>query len=71
MLQPNNFMGVHGYMIVYSVGSKASFDMVRIIRDKIVNHIVSEHHTRQHSNLPRRHANSNDRAAWASKTFQS
>jgi hypothetical protein len=27
-------------MIVYSVGSKQSFEMVRIIRDKILNHLV-------------------------------
>lgn len=28
-------------MIVYSVASKQSFDMARIIRDKILNHLVS------------------------------
>jgi hypothetical protein len=28
-------------MIVYSVGSKQSFEMCRIIRDKILNHLVS------------------------------
>lgn len=27
-------------MLVYSVGSKQSFEMVRIIRDKILNHLV-------------------------------
>merc|ERR1711879_810265 len=29
-------------MIVYSVGSKQSFEMVRIIRDKILNHMGAE-----------------------------
>lgn len=28
-------------MIVYSVASRQSFDMVRVIRDKILNHLVS------------------------------
>lgn len=28
-------------MLVYSVNSKQSFDMVRILRDKILNHLVS------------------------------
>jgi len=27
-------------MLVYSVASKQSFEMVRIIRDKILNHLV-------------------------------
>ncbi|CAD0096816.1 unnamed protein product, partial [Aureobasidium mustum] len=37
-----HFIGIHGYMIVYSVGSKQSFEMVRIIRDKILNHMGAE-----------------------------
>jgi Ras family protein len=32
-------------MIVYSVASKQSFEMARIIRDKILNHLVSRHVT--------------------------
>jgi hypothetical protein len=28
-------------MIVYSVANKQSFEMARIIRDKILNHLVS------------------------------
>lgn len=27
-------------MLVYSVNSKQSFDMIRILRDKILNHLV-------------------------------
>ena len=27
-------------MLVYSVGSRQSFDMVTVIRDKILNHLV-------------------------------
>lgn len=30
-------------MLVYSVGSKQSFEMMRIIRDKILNHLVRAH----------------------------
>ena len=40
ILNSKHFIGIHGYMIVYSVGSKQSFDMVTIIRDKILNHLV-------------------------------
>ena len=39
-MNSKHFIGIHGYMIVYSVGSKQSFDMVTIIRDKILNHLV-------------------------------
>ena len=40
-MNSKHFIGIHGYMIVYSVGSKQSFEMVNIIRDKILNHLVS------------------------------
>jgi len=40
MLNSKHFIGIHGYMLVYSVGSKQSFDMVTVIRDKILNHLV-------------------------------
>ena len=40
ILNSKHFIGIHGYMIVYSVGSKQSFEMVRIIMDKILNHLV-------------------------------
>lgn len=39
MLNSKHFIGIHGYMIVYSVGSRQSFEMVRTIRDKILNHL--------------------------------
>ncbi|KAI5304104.1 GTP-binding protein [Ascosphaera pollenicola] len=42
ILNSKHFIGIHGYMIVYSVASKQSFEMVRIIRDKILNHLGSE-----------------------------
>ena len=42
ILNSKHFIGVHGYMIVYSVGSKQSFELCRIIRDKILNHLVCE-----------------------------
>lgn len=40
MLNSKHFIGIHGYVIVYSVGSRQSFDMVRNIREKILNHLV-------------------------------
>ena len=44
ILNSKHFIGIHGYMIVYSVGSKQSLEMVRIIRDKILNHMVYDMH---------------------------
>jgi len=42
ILNSKHFIGIHGYMLVYSVASKQSFEMVRIIRDKILNHLGAE-----------------------------
>ena len=42
MMANRHFIGIHGYMLVYSIGSKQSFEMMSIIRDKILNHLVSE-----------------------------
>lgn len=44
ILNSKHFIGIHGYMIVYSVANKQSFEMARIIRDKILNHLVSYAH---------------------------
>ena len=35
-----HFIGIHGYMLVYSVASRQSFETVRVIIDKILNHLV-------------------------------
>ena len=40
LLNSKHFIGIHGYMLVYSVASKQSFEMIRIIREKILNHLV-------------------------------
>ncbi|KAH9872734.1 GTP-binding protein [Plenodomus biglobosus] len=40
ILNSKHFIGIHGYLIVYSVASKQSFEMARIIRDKILNHLA-------------------------------
>ena len=40
ILNSKHFIGIHGYMLVYSVGSMATFDMIQVIRDKILNHLV-------------------------------
>ncbi|KAH0556958.1 GTP-binding protein [Trichoglossum hirsutum] len=42
ILNSKHFIGIHGYMLVYSIASKQSFEMVRIIRDKILNHLGAE-----------------------------
>eukprot|EP01125_Pyxidicula_operculata_P001621 TRINITY_DN11465_c0_g1_i1.p1 TRINITY_DN11465_c0_g1~~TRINITY_DN11465_c0_g1_i1.p1 ORF type:complete len:184 (+),score=27.90 TRINITY_DN11465_c0_g1_i1:25-576(+) len=36
-------VGIHGYVLVYSVTSKSSFEMVKIINDKILNALGTEH----------------------------
>lgn len=36
-MNQKHFIGIHGYMLVYSIASRASFDMITIIRDKILN----------------------------------
>lgn len=41
ILNSKHFIGIHGYMLVYSIASMQSFEMVQVIRDKILNHLVS------------------------------
>lgn len=56
ILNSKHFIGIHGYMLVYSVSSLASFEMVQVIRDKILNHLVRLSPplswSRQHANQP-------------------
>lgn len=40
-MNSKHFIGIHGYMLVYSVASLQSFEMVQVIRDKLLNHLVS------------------------------
>jgi len=42
ILNSKHFIGIHGYIIVYSIGSRQSFEMVSVIRDKILNHLGAE-----------------------------
>ncbi|KAI9662003.1 MAG: GTP-binding protein [Alyxoria varia] len=42
ILNSKHFIGIHGYMILYSVGSRVSFDMVKVIRHKILSHLGAE-----------------------------
>ncbi|KAK8101590.1 GTP-binding protein [Apiospora kogelbergensis] len=42
ILNSKHFIGIHGYMLVYAVSSKASFEMVTVIRDKILNHLGTD-----------------------------
>lgn len=38
ILSSNHALGIHGYVIVFSITSRQSFEMVGIIRDKILNY---------------------------------
>lgn len=40
MLNSKHFIGIHGYMLVYSVASQQSFDMISVIHEKILTHLV-------------------------------
>ncbi|KAL1871453.1 hypothetical protein VTK73DRAFT_2061 [Phialemonium thermophilum] len=42
ILNSKHFIGIHGYMLVYSVSSMQSFGMIRVIRDKILNHLGAD-----------------------------
>ncbi|KAI9683148.1 MAG: GTP-binding protein [Trizodia sp. TS-e1964] len=42
ILQSKHFIGIHGYMLVYSVASKQSFEMIPVLRDRILNHLGAE-----------------------------
>ena len=37
ILNSKHAIGIHGYVLVYSVTSKKSFDMVQVVYDKIIN----------------------------------
>jgi len=42
ILNSKHFIGIHGYMLVYSVASMASFEMIDVLRNKILNHLGTE-----------------------------
>ncbi|KAK7206812.1 ras-2 [Myxozyma melibiosi] len=42
IMNQKHSIGVHGYVIMYSITSRASFEMVRVIRDKILNSTGTE-----------------------------
>ncbi|KAI9887767.1 MAG: GTP-binding protein [Watsoniomyces obsoletus] len=42
ILNSKHFIGIHGYVLVYSVGNKQSFEMMGLIRDKIFNQLGTE-----------------------------
>ena len=42
ILNSAHAVGIHGYILVYSVTSRQSFEMVKIIRDKILNYTGTE-----------------------------
>ncbi|KAL2067868.1 hypothetical protein VTL71DRAFT_15966 [Oculimacula yallundae] len=42
ILSSKHFIGIHGYVFVYSVASSQSFEMVQVIRDKILEQLGVE-----------------------------
>lgn len=40
IMNSKHFIGIHGFMLVYSVAEKETFAMVQVIHDKILNHLV-------------------------------
>jgi Ras family protein len=42
ILNSRHALGIHGYVLVYSITSKSSLEMVKIIRDKIINYTGAE-----------------------------
>lgn len=37
IMSQKHLLGIHGYMLIYSVASRSSFDMIPVLRDKILN----------------------------------
>ncbi|ORY02325.1 ras-2 [Basidiobolus meristosporus CBS 931.73] len=42
ILNSKHAIGIHGYILVYSITSRSSFEMIKIIRDKILNYTGTE-----------------------------
>jgi len=42
IMNQKHSIGVHGYVLVYSITSRSSFEMIQIIRDKILNNTGTE-----------------------------
>ncbi|KAL9102937.1 MAG: hypothetical protein Q9163_001963 [Psora crenata] len=42
ILSSKHFIGIHGYVLVYSIASRQSFEQVKILRDKILNHLGTD-----------------------------
>ena len=53
ILNSKHFIGIHGYMLVYSVSSLPSFEMIQVIREKILNHLVSVMKTQRYARRKR------------------
>ena len=51
-MNSKHFIGIHGYMLVYSVASLQSFEMVQVIREKLLNHLVSLASPALHPHIP-------------------
>lgn len=43
IINEKHLVGIHGYLLVYSVTSRYTFDMISIVMDKILNYTGSDH----------------------------
>jgi Ras family protein len=43
ILNSKHAIGIHGYVLVYSIASRNSFEMVQTVYDKILNYTGTEH----------------------------
>lgn len=42
IMNEKHLIGIHGYLLVYSVTSRQSFELIKVIRDKILNSIGTD-----------------------------
>lgn len=43
ILNSKHAIGIHGYVLVYSIASRNSFEMIQTVHDKILNYTGTEH----------------------------
>ncbi|EJD51996.1 hypothetical protein AURDEDRAFT_111527 [Auricularia subglabra TFB-10046 SS5] len=71
ILNAKHAIGIHGYVLVYSVASRSSFDMVKIVYDKIIDFCglqsVPAVLVGQKADLPRREVSTAQAQALAAK----
>ena len=69
MLSSKHVIGIHGYMLVYSIASRQSFEVIRTLREKVLNNLVSLSspymtETTPPRSAPRKHIDNSQGAEW-------